>query len=158
MSTNMKRDEAMERVQNNYALLEAYKLEKQGIDAIVDQALNYPASGNRWPAYEALKRQANLIVGWDAASPELTGSQYHEVMVDFIDYLLPQSISEDETSRHDLYIDENALGKWYTRAEQVLATLQEQRALLQSPQTENQQHIEKLVSNLFVVPNDTEEW
>lgn len=129
MRNNMKRDRVMYRMQNDLALLEVYKTEKQNMDLIIDQALNYPSGANRWTAYEALKRQANLIVGWDAAPSPIATAQHYELLTEFIDYLLPQPISEDETPRDSLYIDEDTLIAWHAHAAQVLTTIQEQRLL-----------------------------
>lgn len=135
-SLKLNRDQAMTRVQGNAALLEVYGVEKQNIDAIIDQALNYPSGANRWPAYEALKRQAKLLVGWDAPLSSISTSQHYEQLAEFIDYLLPQPINEDETPRSTLYLDEETVSAWYAKAELVLEGIQARQALLPAPQGE----------------------
>ena len=72
-------------------------VEQQAVEAIIDQALAYPSDENRWHAYEDLKAQASRIVGWDAQHASLSTSTHYEVMVSFIDWLLPRG----EPSDHD---------------------------------------------------------
>jgi hypothetical protein len=116
----VKKQQANERVQTNHILLEMYQHEKSSIDDIIDQALNYPVGANRWRAYEALKKQAALIVkrfiAYSCASP----LDCYRTLTDFIDYLLPESLDEDYTPQARRYIDQNALLFWEAHANQSL--------------------------------------
>jgi hypothetical protein len=156
MNNDFRRARAIEHMQSYAALLDTYKVEKQHVDAIIDQALNYPSGANRWPALEALKRQAMLIVGWDASLPELTSSAHYEQMIRFIDHLLPQTINEDETPQSTLYIDEHRLEAWCQHADHVLTMMQEQR-LLVSPKTEQRAMIDNVIDRLSLKVDDNEE-
>lgn len=123
----IRQQQALARVDRNELLLETYQLEKESIDLLIDQALDFPVSANRWQAYSALKKQVSFITGWYAALRSLMPSIYYEVLIDFVDYLLPQPINEDEIPSESLYIDDIELDAWFKRAEQALETRKNHR-------------------------------
>lgn len=92
----LKKQQAVAQVHRSAALVETYQLEQQAVEAIIDQALAYPSDENRWHAYEDLKAQASQIVGWDAQHESLSTTTHYEVMVAFIDWLLPSGEPEDD--------------------------------------------------------------
>lgn len=92
----LRRQEALLRVQREQVLHEVYVLEPRALETVIEQALAHPPDENRWQAYEDLKAQASQIVGWDARHIPLTTVTHYEVMVAFIDWLLPRQDEQDE--------------------------------------------------------------
>jgi hypothetical protein len=144
-----RKQQALARVDHNELLLETYQLEKESIDLLIDQALDFPASANRWQAYSALKKQVSLITGWHAAHRSLMPSIYYEVLINFVDYLLPQSINEDEIPTASLYIDNHEVDAWFQRAEQVLETRQDYRKTHLATNDPERLQIEQDLDELF---------
>lgn len=122
--------QALNNFPNNHILLDTYKLEKEGIDEIINLALNYPTGASRWIAYEVLKKQAALLVGVEATRPELA-SQYHYItLTDFIDYLLPVTTDEQDTPQHLRYINQEELLSWQQQAQRAFDQQRKQRNIL----------------------------
>lgn len=96
---------------------------------IIDQALNFPSGASRWIAYEALKRQGKLLAGWNSGSDHLTTIHHYDAMIDFIDFLLPQTANEDEVPQSQRYINPDELSAWEQRAQQILLKQRKQRGL-----------------------------
>jgi hypothetical protein len=166
----MMRAQAMEYLTANIALLEIYALEKENIDEIVNQALNYPLGANRWPAYSALKQQANLLAGWNAFLFDVSSSQHYTVLLEFIDFLLPQAVEEiqEDTDTDEYKFEEDTeqdvdnvslyVDGWFQHSQEILIKLEEQRELLQSPKTESKADMDQLIGVLSrnVGNNETE--
>lgn len=127
---HLQHQQALDRFPDNHLLMETYHYEKEGIDEIIDQALNYPAGANRWIAYEVLKKQAALLAGIDAAHSELMAEQHYRVLTDFIEYLLPESIDELDTPVNKRYVDQAELVVWYQKAQQIFESHKAQRPVL----------------------------
>jgi hypothetical protein len=85
------RQQAITHIQENRLLAQVYQLEKERLEQIVDLALMVEDPASHWREYERLKRMASRFVGWDANHPELKTTTHYEVMVNFIDWLLPES-------------------------------------------------------------------
>lgn len=126
-SKELRKQQALAFVGRNNLLLEAHRVDQDGVNLLIDQALNYPAGANRWKAYSVLKKQASLVTGWHATHQLLTSSAHYEVLIDFIDYLLPHVVDTDEIEPSQLYIDDDELDTWFQRAEQVLEERKENR-------------------------------
>lgn len=80
---------ALEQIQRSNLLTQTYTLEKQRLEQIVELALMVENPANRWQEYERLKAMASDIVGFEAQRSELATCGHYEVMMDFIDWLLP---------------------------------------------------------------------
>lgn len=167
MDDNLKRELAIKLMQDNFILLELYKTQRLHFDTIIDQALNYPSGGNRWTAYEALKQQADLIahrVAYEDLEHQVSQSNnemalddlryqesalnyslYHTALVSFVDYLLPQSVNQDEIPPRRLYVDEDAITAWYAHAHQILMSMIQQY-MLPSPTPDTQMLLEKKIT------------
>lgn len=65
-----------------------------GILTILQIASNPEPRENRWIAYEALKRMAQQFVGWDARHKDMRTALHHEMLMEAIDQLLPDSDEE----------------------------------------------------------------
>lgn len=63
---------------------------------ILDLAANPLPDENRWLMYEALKRRARSLVGWNARCEHLKTSRHYDSMIWAIDLLLP-AIGEQGT-------------------------------------------------------------
>jgi hypothetical protein len=120
----VKKQQAVERVQKNHILLEMYEQEKSSIDNIIAQALNYPPGANRWLAYEALKKQAALIVKRYASYSCASPFDCYCTITDFIDYLLPPTADESDILGPTCYIDQDSLLYWATQAQKSLESEQ----------------------------------
>lgn len=77
-------------VAGNRLLSQVYAVETEHLEQIVDLALNCEYSDERWQYYERLKGMANRVVGWNASHDELRTNAHYEVMMIFIDWLLPE--------------------------------------------------------------------
>jgi hypothetical protein len=86
------RQRALDAIAHEKHLAEIYQLEPNRIEAILDTALKYGSAETRWECYEALKRFSSQFVGRDARSPELRTSAHYEVMLAFLDWLLPVAL------------------------------------------------------------------
>jgi hypothetical protein len=160
MNKDQKREQAIAKIESHHALLEIYKQEKNHVDLIIDQALNYPSGGNHWKAYEALKKQASLLTGWHAARPELAESAYYNAMVDFIDYLLPEVQSEDEAQQEQLeypglypelsrYVDADGINTWFENATLMLKQIEENQLQLTGGKSERRQLMEQRTNKMM---------
>lgn len=89
-TTTVTKYQALERVQRNNLLVQVHTLEKQRLEQVVDLALMVEDPANRWHEYERLKKMASRFVGFDAQNRELATNQHYEVMIDFIDWMLPE--------------------------------------------------------------------
>lgn len=85
------RQQAMQHIQENRRLAEVYELERERLEQIVDLALMVENPASHWREYERLKRMASRFVGFDANHPELKTTAHYEVLLAFIDWLLPES-------------------------------------------------------------------
>lgn len=160
--------QALAQMKHNEAMLEIYQIERKNIDEIVNQAINFPPGANRWAAYSALKKQGDLLVGWNAFSEGIKTSKHYKVLLDFIDYLVPQPADdtdeepeieefpdeyeeEERTNNVTLYTD-----RWFQHADEVLEKLKTQHALQRSPRTENQALLDKVFSAFSKSDDETE--
>lgn len=100
-SSQMKRTVALQRVQNSNRLLEVYTLEKEQLEMVIDLASMVEDPANHWKEYERLKEIASRFVGFYARHDELATCQHYEVMLDFIDWLLPDGRIEDWEDMED---------------------------------------------------------
>lgn len=85
---------ALERVHQHRRLIEIYKLEQERLEQVVDLALMVENPANHWQEYERLKVMAAQFVGFEAQCSELATCQHYEVMLDFIDWLLPNNADQ----------------------------------------------------------------
>lgn len=135
----LKREQALQKINYTHALLTLYQREKEAVDTIIDQALNFPPDGNTWQAYEALKKQVRAI--------DLHTADEYTVMMDFIDYLLPENTTEeelllqqqqsknwteDETEYYEQQIDDQ-LDNWYEHATLIANQLATKQHLPANP-------------------------
>lgn len=160
MNNDVKRQQAIAKVENHHALLSVYKKEKKHVDAIIDQALNFPSGGNRWRAYEALKKQADLLTGWNATQSEFADSMYYNAMVDFVDYLLPEVQDEEETQEQALdypelypelsiYVPVEEIEAWHEHAVLVLQQIKDEQLQVTGAKNENRLLLEEMYSKMF---------
>lgn len=85
------KQQAIAHIQENWLLAQVYELEKERLEQIVDLALMVESPDSHWQEYERLKEMASRFVGFDANHPKLKTTAHYEVMVNFIDWLLPES-------------------------------------------------------------------
>ena len=83
------RQRALDAIEHEKHLAAIYQLEPNRLEAILDTALEYGSAEYRWECYEALKRFVAQFVGTQAQHPELRTSAHYEVILGFIDWLLP---------------------------------------------------------------------
>lgn len=83
--------QVLERVESEILLAQVYKLEPQRLEQIVDLALMCECPDERWQNYERLKKVSAQFVGFSARRNELRTYQHYEVMLGFIDWLLPDN-------------------------------------------------------------------
>lgn len=167
MSKKMTFSQAIAQMEENKAMLEIYQIERKNVDEIVNQAINFPPGANRWQAYSALKKQGDLLAGWNAFSEDIKTPKHYKVLLDFIDYLVPQSAEntyeepeieefpdeyaeEEEANNLSIYTD-----SWFRHADEVFEKLRTQRALQRSPRTEGQALLDKVLS-VFSKSSDDE--
>lgn len=85
------KEQALERVQENRRLVQVYRLEKERLEQVIDLALMVEDPANHWREYERLKEMASRFVGFQARHDDLATCQHYEVMLAFIDWLLPDN-------------------------------------------------------------------
>jgi len=82
---------ALNALQHQSHLTEIYEFENERMDTLVDLALSCESAAYRWRDYEVLKKFVCRFVGKEATQPELRTSAHYEVVIAFIDWLLPES-------------------------------------------------------------------
>lgn len=91
----MNRTEALERVGKNPLLDQVYKLEQKQFLEIIDFAISCTNPACK-PVYsETLAQMAEKITGRKAKHHDLRSRGHHEVLLAFIDWLLPDMLEED---------------------------------------------------------------
>jgi hypothetical protein len=80
----------LERVESDSLLIQIYQLEPECLEQIVSSAFGLEWPAERWQEYTRLKRIASQLAGWDAKHSELRTNQHYEVLLAFIDWLLPE--------------------------------------------------------------------
>jgi len=89
------KDRALGQVHRSRLLTQIYELERQPLEQIIDLALMVENPANHWREYERLKEMASSFVGFCAQNSELATNWHYEVMLDFIDWLLPEVADGD---------------------------------------------------------------
>lgn len=84
----------LEHVERDSLLLQIYQLEPQRLDHVVDTAFKCEWPDERWQEYERCKEMAARFVGIEAKHPELRTSAHYEVVLAFIDWLLPEGMED----------------------------------------------------------------
>jgi hypothetical protein len=81
---------AIDRMKSNTLLQEVLRREPR-IQAIVDEAVQQQneAGYHRIQTYYALKHQAEPLVGWGAAKPEIKTPAHYDAVIRTLDDLLP---------------------------------------------------------------------
>ena len=93
----MNRTEVIDRIEQNAVLDQVYKLEQQRLLHIVDFALACTDPACK-PVYnDVLRKMVNQITGRKAMRTDLRSQSYNEVLLAFIDWLLPDMPEEEET-------------------------------------------------------------
>jgi hypothetical protein len=91
----MNRTEALERVQKNPLLSQVYTLEQEQLLSIIDFALSCTEPACK-PVYsDTLEQMAEKITGKKAKHHDLRSPAHQEVLLAFIDWLLPDMPEED---------------------------------------------------------------
>lgn len=85
------REQALDAFKHEPRLAEIYQLEHNRIEALLDTALKYNSPEYRWECYEALKSFSLQFVGRNAERSELRTPGHYEVLLGYIDWLLPES-------------------------------------------------------------------
>ncbi len=83
--------QALARIERNSRLAQVYTLEQDRLEQVIDLALMVEDPANHWREYERLKEMASRFVGFQARHDELRTCQHYEVMLAFIDWLLPDN-------------------------------------------------------------------
>ncbi len=89
--TTVAKQQALQHVQEHRLLAQIYRLEQARLEQVIDLALMVEQPANHWREYERLKEKASQFVGFRAQYDELATCQHYEIMLDFIDWLLPDS-------------------------------------------------------------------
>jgi hypothetical protein len=87
-SLAVSKNQALEKITQDDMLREVYSLEPFTLDYMVDLALSCNPD-KRWQAYEQIKGFASGIVGFNARHDELATCTHYEIVIEFIDWLLP---------------------------------------------------------------------
>lgn len=82
---------ALQHIQENRLLAQVYTLEQERLEQVIDLALMVEDPANHWREYERLKEMASRFVGFQARHDDLATCQHYEVMLGFIDWLLPDN-------------------------------------------------------------------
>lgn len=106
MKVVLRREQALDRLANQYELSLIYELEPVRTEFLVDLALECTYSEWRQQDFEALKTYASRLVGKDAAQPLLRPAKYEVALEAFIDWLLPDEMA-NRFSAADLMTYEN---------------------------------------------------
>jgi hypothetical protein len=85
----------LEKVESDSLLIQIYQLEPVQLEQIVDLAFTCEWPDERWQEYARLKRMASQFAGWNAKHPELRTAGHYDVVLAFIDWLLPEARMED---------------------------------------------------------------
>jgi hypothetical protein len=86
---------ALERVESDHLLAQVYALEPTELESLIDIArVHCSDPSERWENYEMLKKSVRRLVGFDAKHPELSTNQHYEVLLAFIDWLLPGEVTQ----------------------------------------------------------------
>jgi hypothetical protein len=98
-------NEAIEQVLTRFELVQQAVAIEPRIMQIFAAAANGPyQTMNRWHEYERCKEQLTRLVGWNATNPRLAGSEYYEVCVIAVDYLLPLDLYAIADAGHSALI------------------------------------------------------
>ncbi len=88
------RQRALDAIEHEPHLAEIYQLEPECIHTICDFAQGCYIPAFRWMNYEIAKKYVAQFVGRDAQRPELRTSAHYEVMLAFLDWLLPVALED----------------------------------------------------------------
>ena len=83
------RKQALARIQQYERLVDIYTFERERLEMIVELALMVEKPVNHWIEYERLKDLMSQFVGYGARHKEISTCQHYEIMLDFIEWLLP---------------------------------------------------------------------
>lgn len=86
------KERALDAIEHEKHLAEIYQLETECIDTILDFAMGCFIPAFRWMNYEILKKYVAQFVGSQAQHPELRTNRHHEVLLGYIDWLLPSEV------------------------------------------------------------------
>ncbi len=87
---------ALDALHQQQYLVEIFDHEPERMDMLIDLALSGAHSAYRWQDYELLKKFVARFVGRDAVHPELRTAAHYEIILAFIDWLLPEMPVEEE--------------------------------------------------------------
>ncbi len=87
---------ALDAISHENHLVEIYQLEPERMNVLIDIALAHTDPDNRWVAYETLKKFVTCFVGMYATRDELRTAAHYEVILAFIDWLLPSGMEDRE--------------------------------------------------------------
>jgi hypothetical protein len=94
------KQQALAHIQEYKRLVEIYELEKTQLETVIEQALMVERTAHYWREYERLKEMMSRFVGWEARHKKIATSQHYEIMLYFIEWLLPMPQTEEiETCR-----------------------------------------------------------
>jgi hypothetical protein len=99
------RQQALQRIQQYRRLVEIYRFEREQLEQVIDSALMLENPVNHWQEYERLKGMMSQFVGFGARHSELATSQHYEIMLDFIEWLLP-------ANRNVKQLEQNSEEEW----------------------------------------------
>ena len=88
------RQRALDALAHEPRLAEIREFEPECIDTILSFAQGCYIPAFRWMNYEIAKKYVAQFVGRDARSPELRTNRHYEVMLAFLDWLLPVVLEE----------------------------------------------------------------
>jgi hypothetical protein len=88
------KERAIDAVKREQHLAQIFELEPVQMESLIDIVDMYCSNpSERWENYGILKKAVRELVGRDAKRPELRTSAHYEVLLAFIDWLLPESES-----------------------------------------------------------------
>lgn len=86
------KERALDAARHGTHLAQIYELEPDEMAALYDMVRIYcDKPSERWQNYELLKRSVRNLVGRDAKRSELRTAAHYEVLLAYIDWLLPES-------------------------------------------------------------------
>lgn len=101
MIIGITKQQALQHIHQYRRLAEIYSLEKEQVEQVIESALMIEGPVNHWQEYERLKEMMSHFVGWDARHSELATSQHYEIMLEFVEWLLPANRNSKQLEQNN---------------------------------------------------------